>query len=125
MLPSDWEDAIHFIVQGEAVPKQSFRAGKHPHQTERVKTWETAVGWAAKMAMAGRSPLTGLVELRLVVSRTKKPGRRGDWDNTAKGCVDGMIGIVLKDDSQIRKATVILEEIKSNPMVEIAVRPMP
>jgi len=36
-----------------------------------------------------------------------------------------MIGIVLKDDSQIRKATVILEEIKSNPMVEIAVRPMP
>ena len=124
MLPSDWEDAIHLIVQGEAVPKQSYitRFGR-PNLSERLKVWQDLIRWKAKERMAGNPPLDGPLELSITFLR--KIHRRADWDNLSKGVCDSLNHVFWKDDSQIKRALVEVRETEKNPMVEIAVRLIP
>ncbi|MCJ7527678.1 MAG: RusA family crossover junction endodeoxyribonuclease [Methyloceanibacter sp.] len=89
-----------FIVQGEPVPKQSFRyAKKGGYQPARVKAWQELVGWEAKMAM--REPEPSRAELFVDIAFWRRSNRRADLDNLAKPVLDAMKGIVFEDDAQI------------------------
>ena len=97
----EFDDQIFcFCVEGQPVPKQSYRAVKGGGYTSpRVKAWQEAVAWKAKEAMQWRNPIEGPVSVRLVFILKNK--RRMDCDNLSKGTLDGMRGIVYKDDNQI------------------------
>jgi crossover junction endodeoxyribonuclease RusA len=93
-------DQIVFIVEGEPVPKQSYRAVKGGGYTDpRVKAWQNCVAWRAREAMQGREPLTGPVSMRVVFGLGNR--RRVDLDNLNKGVSDAMNGIVFTDDTQV------------------------
>lgn len=91
---------IQFIVDGNPVPKQSYRAVKGGGYTSpRVKAWQTSVAWRAREAMAGRDPIKGPVSMHIVFVLTSN--RRVDLDNLSKNVLDGCNGIVFVDDNQV------------------------
>lgn len=47
--------------------------------------------------------------------------RKRDWDNYHKLAMDALAGVVWKDDSQIKKSTVIVGYDKKNPRIEIEI----
>lgn len=113
---------VSFVVPGEAVGKGRPRVstiGGHARMFTPTKTvnYETLIALAAQAAMNGRELIAGpvMVELKIFVSIaqswskkkraealagevkcTKKP----DIDNVLKAILDGMNGIVFKDDVQ-------------------------
>lgn len=109
---------IMFTVQGNAVPKQSFRyksgRGKQgqllSYQSPRVDAWEVAVGYAAKQAMRGDEPITG--KLRVVLHFYLSHMRIVDVDNLMKCVCDGCRGIVFKDDNQIIDAHIVKQQVR-------------
>ncbi len=93
-----------FFVDGPARAKQSFRASRHrPGFTPaRVKAWQADVGWAAKQAIHmvdGEFPMANPFEVSLIFKLADM--RRIDIDNLSKAVLDGMNGIVWKDDDQV------------------------
>jgi Holliday junction resolvase RusA-like endonuclease len=93
-------DPITFIVDGEPVPKQSFRAAKGRGYTDpRVKAWQELVTISGRLAMAGRSPFAGKLAVRVVFVLSNH--RRVDLDNLNKGTMDALNGICWNDDTQI------------------------
>lgn len=89
-----------FIVEGEPIPKQSFRYAKSgSYQTARVKAHQDRIGWAAKEACELLDPSGGDVVVDVCFWRKAK--RRCDLDNLTKMVLDGMKGIVFEDDAQI------------------------
>lgn len=89
-----------FIVEGEPIPKQSFRYAKSgSYQTARVKAHEDRIGWEAKGGCSLPDPTAGNVIVDVCFFRKAK--RRCDLDNLAKMVLDGMKGIVFVDDAQI------------------------
>mgnify|MGYP002869734351 CR=1 FL=1 len=48
--------------------------------------------------------------------------RKNDYDNFGKILNDSLIGQVLVDDSQIKKATIILDYDKQNPKIELTIK---
>lgn len=100
---------ISFSVQGNAVPKQSFRySSRGSFQPARVTEWEEAVGWAARQAYNGE-PLRGKLSVTAVFHLTHE--RLVDCDNLFKAVGDSLHGIVYANDMQI----VHLEIIKIQP----------
>ena len=47
--------------------------------------------------------------------------RKRDWDNYHKLSMDALTGIVWEDDSQIKKATVLVGYCKENPRIEVEI----
>ena len=114
---------ITFAVFGEPVPKGRPRfstRGKYPvaYTPEKTKAYEFEVGMMALAAMGGSKPLEGALEAFIYVtfpipasyskkrteaclSDSEKHTKKPDLDNLIKICLDGMNGIVFKDDSQI------------------------
>jgi Holliday junction resolvase RusA-like endonuclease len=112
-------EEISFIVDGEPVPKQSFRAVRGGGYTSpRVKAWQEQVAWNARIAMNGRSPITGPVAMRVVFVLGNK--RRVDLDNLNKGVSDAMNGIVFEDDTQVVSLHLV-KHVKTNPGVFVHV----
>lgn len=108
---------ISFSVQGNAVPKQSFkfRSGKgRSYQPARVKVWEEAVGWAARQAYSGE-PLEGELSVTAIFHLAHK--RVVDCDNLFKAVGDSLHGVIFVNDSQI----VHLEIIKIQPSADACV----
>ena len=115
--------SIMFTVYGEPVAKGRPRfstRGKFPvaYTPEKTKTYETEVGMMAKAAMGASKALEGALEAFIYVtfpvpasyskkrteaclSDVEKHTKKPDLDNVVKICLDGMNGIVFKDDSQI------------------------
>lgn len=90
---------LYFEVQGQAVPKQSFRYARgRSFQTAAVREWQNAVGWAARQQL-GNVILNG--DLRVKIQFFLK-WDVADLDNLAKGVLDGMQGVVYKNDKQIK-----------------------
>lgn len=89
-----------FFIQGDAVPKQSFRMGANgPYQSSRVIKWENRVRQESAKAMLNRRPARGAVKVGLdFVMRTIS---KADLDNLVKGVLDGIKGIVFQDDVQV------------------------
>ena len=115
--------SIMFTVYGTPTPKGRPRfstRGKFPvaFTPEKTKTYETEVGMMAKAAMGASEPLEGALEAFIYVtfpvpasyskkrteaclSDVEKHTKKPDLDNVVKICLDGMNGIVYRDDSQI------------------------
>lgn len=116
---------IRFTVDGQTVPKQSFRYSKHGNwQPARVTAWQEAVGWAAKQAMGGIEPFEGAIHLEIVFYRKRTP-RPADLENLEKGTIDGMEGICFVDDSQVTWKETVKVYVKDNPRAEIMVEELP
>jgi Holliday junction resolvase RusA-like endonuclease len=91
---------IGFIVDGEPLPKQSFRIGVHGGYTPaRVASWQAEVAIRAKEAMRGGVPFEGPVSVLLEFRR--KSRRRCDIDNLSKAVLDAIQGIVYGNDDQV------------------------
>ncbi len=92
--------SIVFIVDGEPVPKQSFRAVKGGGYTSpRVKAWQETVSYRAREAMQGNDPLTGPVSMQVVFTLGNR--RWVDLDNLNKAICDACNGIIFEDDHQV------------------------
>jgi Holliday junction resolvase RusA-like endonuclease len=119
---TDTMKSITFFVQGNPIPKQSFRYTKNGggFTDPRMKTWQEMVAAEAHNAMVERDMLTGNLKATLMFSVNDK--RRKDLDNLSKGTLDALTGIVFKDDSQIIRLTIEKQYDKSNPGVFISVQ---
>lgn len=116
---------IEFFVQGEPRPKQSFRvAGRGRGFTPaRVKTWQADVGWEAQQAMRAQNlfePITWL-ELAVVLEFHLGNRRRVDLDNLSKAVLDGLNGIIWKDDQQVIELRLTKQIEPETPGVHVRV----
>jgi Holliday junction resolvase RusA-like endonuclease len=134
---------VLFVVYGHPIAKGRPRfstRGKFPvaYTPEKTKTYETEVGMMAKAAMGASKALEGALEAFIYVtfpvppsyskkrteaclSDVEKHTKKPDLDNVVKICLDGMNGIVFKDDSQITSihSTKVYGEVAK---VEVMVR---
>jgi Holliday junction resolvase RusA-like endonuclease len=132
-----------FTVYGTPTPKGRPRfstRGKFPvaYTPEKTKAYEFEVGMMALSAMGGSKPLEGALEAFIYItyavpesyskkrteaclSGQEKHTKKPDLDNLIKICLDGMNGIVFKDDSQITSihSTKVYGEVAK---VEVMVR---
>lgn len=135
--------SIMFTVYGHPIAKGRPRfstRGKFPvaYTPEKTKTYESEVGMMAKAAMGASEALEGALEAFIYVTfpvppsyskkrteaclnDTEKHTKKPDLDNVVKICLDGMNGIVFKDDSQITSihSTKVYGEVAK---VEVMVR---
>jgi Holliday junction resolvase RusA-like endonuclease len=114
-------DPIWFLVEGNPLPKQSYRSTKSGGYTPaRVKAWQNEVAWKAKEAMqnANREIITGSVSVIYIFVRENR--RKVDYNNLCKPVDDAMNGIVFEDDSQIINAYV-MKKFVGNPGVMVFV----
>ena len=135
--------SIMFTVYGHPIAKGRPRfstRGKFPvaYTPEKTKTYESEVGMMAKAAMGASKALEGALEAFIYVTfpvppsyskkrteaclnDTEKHTKKPDLDNVVKICLDGMNGIVFKDDSQITSihSTKVYGEVAK---VEVMVR---
>jgi Holliday junction resolvase RusA-like endonuclease len=116
--------AVHFVVEGDPVPKgrpiTRFRDGQ-PVRTitpRRTRQYEQRVAWAARQAMAGREPLAGPIAVSMHFYR--KTARRCDFDNLAKAVTDAIQGdIVFADDDQVVEAHIYKGLDPARPRAEV------
>ncbi|MEE9185236.1 MAG: RusA family crossover junction endodeoxyribonuclease [Acidimicrobiia bacterium] len=134
--PDPYPNLIEFEVTGTAASQGSIayhpvigpddkplilndRPVLRPHHDSKIlKPWRRRVAANARIAMAGRPPLTGAIELSLTICRP-----RPKWNYNSRGCLkdsapdhpitrpdtlkqvraieDALIGVVWNDDSQI------------------------
>jgi len=91
-----------FNVDGNPVPKQSYRHSKNGGYTPaRVKAWQETVAWKARSAVAcANAPMIdGPCNVSLVFRLNHK--RRVDLDNLSKAVLDGCNGIIWTDDKWV------------------------
>jgi len=114
---------IQFFVEGEPVPKQSFRVvekrnGKtHGYADPRVVAWQTAIGYEANRYF--HEPLTGKLKVKLIFYLSNN--RVVDLDNLTKCVLDGLKGIAFKDDNQVFQMELSKSVDKDNPGVYIEI----
>lgn len=114
---------IHFHIDGTPVPKKrprfSTRNGfVQSYTVKETRDYEDHVRSIASTAMGSSEPLETPVgvylymrlpipkshskkRLEACLSGLEKPIKKPDIDNLAKSLLDGMNGVVFKDDSQI------------------------
>lgn len=117
------KNMVVFSVEGTPVPKGRPRFARRgsfvqTYTDSKTLTYEQIVGLAAKQAMGSSDPIEVAISLYLYIrlpvpkSYSKKatkdclsglvrPTKKSDIDNFSKSLMDGMNGIVYKDDSQV------------------------
>lgn len=122
-------------------PKGGGRPFASVYTPAETKTYERALGWAGKAAMAGRSPLSAPLAVTVTAiigvppswSNRKRDAAlagaifatgRPDIDNLVKIGLDGLNGVVWLDDKQIVKLSAE-KRYGENPCLEIAVDEIP
>lgn len=122
MTPSEHETIV-FYVEGEPVPKQSFRvvekrSGKtHGYADQKVTAWQNAIGYEANKYFPEK--MTGKLKatLRFYLSNN----RVIDLDNLSKAVLDGLKGIAFKDDCQVFELILSKSVDAHNPGVYIEI----
>ena len=128
-------ETVDFFVAGAPATKGSHRVitkGKggrllpRPlilNDNPREKNWAAAVAGAAQLAMAGRAPLEGCVEVHFEFrfqrpkghfrangdvkpSAPERPAVKPDHDKICRSTGDALNGIVYRDDAQVVRALV-------------------
>src|SRR5262245_43270123 len=91
---------------GLPIAKQRPRLGKggHIYTPAKTKAFETALAWAAKVEMRNAPMLEGHLCLSLIA--TLPSIARVDVDNLAKAALDGLQGVVFRNDAQIVRASI-------------------
>ena len=114
---------VHYRVQGLPVGKgrpRFRRVGNfmRVHNEKKTEDYENLVRFESMQAMGSTDPIEGSVGVYLYfrlpipqsyskkrveacLSGSERPLKRPDLDNLAKSVLDGMNGIVFKDDCQI------------------------
>ena len=111
---------VIFSVYGEVVPKgrPRFTRQGRTYTPKKTHDYESEVASMAKSAMGSSDPLETPVAVYVYVnmpvpqsyskkrteaclSGSERPTKKPDLDNAIKSVLDGMNGIVYKDDSQI------------------------
>jgi len=131
---------IRIELAGEPVPKARPRFGKGRVFTDaRTSSYEASLGWAARVAMAGRAPLLGPLVLSVMAflgiprSWSARDRRRAlvgavqpigkpDWDNVGK-ISDALNGIVWGDDAQVVDARVV-KRYAEQPRLVLEIAPI-
>lgn len=92
---------VEFFVNGNPVPKQSFRALHEGggYIDKNVRAWQEKVRRQAYSFMEVRPPSRRWVEVEL--DFVLRHNRRVDLDNLSKGVLDALKKVVYEDDSQI------------------------
>lgn len=114
---------IQFFVEGEPIPKQSFRvvekrSGKtHGYADPRVTAWQNAIGYVANQHCQEMITSNLAVELNFYLSNN----RVVDLDNLSKGVLDGLKGIAFKDDSQVVKLILTKHTTKTGSGVNVII----
>jgi len=88
---------MRFEIPGRPMPKQRPRVGRYGniYTPRETKAYEELVGTVARKHC--KEPLVGDISVAIEVY-----GKNiGDLDNIAKSILDGMAGIVYKDDRQV------------------------
>lgn len=116
---------VLFSVDGEPVPKQSFRIARqdgrvHGFAAPRVREWQTAVAWQARVAMQDRNMFCTAVMVDLHFRLGNK--RRVDLDNLSKAILDALNGVAWKDDSCVMDLHLRKTASSDNPGVSIEIR---
>ena len=132
---------IVITVPGEAVPQARPRVTHcGTYDPPKCRAYKQKVALYAKTVMRGKKPLSGALNLDVVVYRsipkswTKKrrfaaaagdvdPTTKPDIDNLLKGLMDAMSGIVWNDDSQV--VNVMAEKVydtKPRAVVKVSTR---
>lgn len=127
---------LEFTVPTAPVAKARARSTRSGHHYTPQKTvdFESMVAWHARAAMAGKPlyegalivtlyygiPIPKSLEPRIKRGEIVYPTSRPDMDNYEKSVLDGMNGVVYKDDSQI-VATFHKKRYTRNPRVVISV----
>ena len=137
--------AVEFFVPGQPVgkgrPRATVRAGRARLYTPAIsEKYEARVALFAQQAMAGRPVMAGPVALSVTAlfpippswpkkrqaaarAGTEQHTKRPDADNCAKAILDGLNGVVWKDDSQV--VTLSIEKRYAEvPRVEVLVVPL-
>ena len=110
----------HFVVEGNPLPKQSFRYSKvRHHQPQALLDWQEAVGWAGKRAISLPQSMDGRFYVIITFYRGNK--RRVDLDNLSKAVLDALEGIYWRDDTQVVSLYLRKRYDKSNPRAEIRI----
>lgn len=113
-------NTINFSADLVPVTFKRVRAnGKFRFNDKRYSEFKNALGYIAKAAMQGKTPLKGAVKLFANVYQKYEPTalKAGDWDNHAKAICDALNGICYIDDRQIIDAHIRL--FKGEPHIEI------
>lgn len=112
---------VEFRVDGQPIPKQSFRALKRGggYRSPRASAWQAKIALAARESMFGREPLNGALAVDITFWRCDRT--RVDLDNLTKGCMDGCNGIVWNDDQQVVELHLRKFADKEHPGVVIEV----
>jgi Holliday junction resolvase RusA-like endonuclease len=116
----DRRDPITLIVDGEPVAKARARMRRdgHVYTPSRTVAYERMIGQLAALEMRGRPPLTVPVRVELLIELGVptswpeckraaaivgdiRPASKPDLDNLAKSALDGIAGIVIRNDCQI------------------------
>jgi len=104
-------------------PEPSYRKGerrKHPADVE----FQSRVGWLAAKAR-GAAPVDKVGEWELVRCEFYVPDRRRrDVDNLEKNLLDGLTGVIFKDDAQVVHICDKFKKYdKQNPRTVVELRP--
>ena len=105
--------SVRFAVDGKPEPKGSARAvkskstgrpvllmGGDKASARRLKSWATAIGWAARAAWTGPA-IAGPVYLSAHFIVPGKATRPPDLDKLQRTVLDALTGIVYVDDAQV------------------------
>lgn len=114
-------DIIEFWVDGQPVPKQSFRYTSNGggYISPRVAEWEMSVKLAAMEVAQMCDKYAGAVKVRLDFYLENK--RRVDLDNLSKGVLDGMKGILFGDDCNVTDLHLTKAIDKDHPGVMVRI----
>jgi Holliday junction resolvase RusA-like endonuclease len=110
--------AVAFRVPGRPAPWSVpvvFRNGGC-RKDARLVSWQRTVALYARLAMAGREPYAGPVELRVTFTVAKPSGRAKreiDLTNALKGFEDPLQGIVIVNDRQVCRQ--VAERVRGEP----------
>lgn len=108
--------SLSFTVRGIPVPQGSakpFIAGGRARLATKsapLMAWRTAIATAASTAMRDEPVIGGPVEVRAVFrlvrpvsapKRVVRPATRPDLDKLARALLDGITGVVVRDDALV------------------------
>ena len=121
---------ISIVIHGKPIGKARPRFGQRKdgsvmtYTPRETRNYEQAVAVLAQCAMSGKTMLEGPVRVTIhaFFNHKKKTGyhtSRPDLDNIIKAILDGLNGVVFKDDSAV--AYIIASKVFCDERVEVIV----
>lgn len=126
---------IEFEIPGQPVPKGRPRFNKTTrkiHTPERTRMYERHVklhGWAAIQNLppddAKYWPVkSGQLRAELWIRIQRSPGPYPDADNIIKSVLDGLEGVLYRNDRQVLPSTKAYEVVDEKPGIKVRIQPI-